>query len=157
MSAVLRGDKTSAGGGTTGAIATRGARVGMAGAGGAAAFATTAALGFAVRGVFADAIVDVLGCVTGGVLALATAGAPALGAGGALTTGGVLAIGGALAIIGDADFATCADDGARAATRGAGLGRDAAATSAGVGTCDGCANISVSSPSFARSWVIRAP
>src|SRR6267378_1220688 len=104
MSAVLRGDRTSAGGETTGAIARRGVRGGVASAGGAAAFATIGALGLATVGVLA--------------------------------------------------FASGTDDGARAATRGAGLGRDAAA-SAGVGTCDGCANISVSSPSFARSWAIR--
>ncbi len=133
MSVVLRGDTTSAGGGTTGAIARRGVRGGVAGAGGAAAFATIGALGLAA----------------GGVLAFATAGVLALATGGALTTGGAFAIAGAAA------FASGTDDGARAATRGAGLGRDAAA-SAGVGTCDGCANISVSSPSFARSWAIRA-
>jgi len=134
MSAVLRGDRTSAGGGTTGAIATRGVRGGVAGAGGAAAFATIGVLGLAAGGVLAFATVGVLGFATAGVLALAT--------------------GGALAIAGGAAFATGTDDGARAATRGAGLGRDAAA-SAGVGTCDGCANISVPSPSFARSWAIR--
>jgi len=134
MSAVLRGDRTSAGGGTTGAIATRGVRGGVAGAGGAAAFATLSVLGLAAGGVLAFATVGVLGFATAGVLALAT--------------------GGALAIAGGAAFATGTDDGARAATRGAGLGRDAAA-SAGVGTCDGCANISVPSPSFARSWAIR--
>jgi len=134
MSAVLRGDRTSAGGGTTGAIATRGVRGGVAGAGGAAAFATISVLGLAAGGVLAFATVGVLGFATAGVLALAT--------------------GGALAIAGGAAFATGTDDGARAATRGAGLGRDAAA-SAGVGTCDGCANISVPSPSFARSWAIR--
>jgi len=134
MSAVLRGDRTSAGGGTTGAIATRGVRGGVAGAGGAAAFATIGVLRLAAGGVLAFATVGVLGFATAGVLALAT--------------------GGALAIAGGAAFATGTDDGARAATRGAGLGRDAAA-SAGVGTCDGCANISVPSPSFARSWAIR--
>jgi hypothetical protein len=127
MSAVLRGDRTSAGAGTTGAIARRGVRGGVAGAGGAAAFATIGALGRAAGGVLAF--------VTAGVLALAT--------------------GGAFAIAGATAFARGTDDGARAATRGAGLGRDAAA-SAGVGTCDGCANISVSSPSFARSWATRA-
>ncbi len=135
MSAVLRGDRTSAGGGTTGAIATRGVRGGVAGAGGAAAFATIGVLGLAAGGVLGFATVGVLGFATAGVLALAT--------------------GGALAIAGGAAFATGTDDGARAATRGAGLGRDAAA-SAGVGTCDGCANISVPSPSFARSWAMRA-
>jgi len=142
MSAVLRGDRTSAGGGTTGAIATRGVRGGVAGAGGAAAFATIGVLGLAAGGV--------LGLAAGGVLAFATVGV--LG----FATAGVLALatGGALAIAGGAAFATGTDDGARAATRGAGLGRDAAA-SAGVGTCDGCANISVPSPSFARSWAIR--
>ena len=137
MSVVLRGDTTSAGGGTTGAIARRGVRGGVAGAGGAAAFATIGALGLAAGGVLAFA--------TAGVLALATGGA----------TAGALAIGGAFAIAGAAPFATGTDDGARAATRGAGLGRDAAA-SAGVGTCDGCANIRVSSRSFVRSWAIRA-
>ena len=112
-------------------------------AGGAAAFATIGALGLAAGGVLAFA--------TGGVLRFATDGVPALTTAGvlALTTGGATAIGGAAAL------ATGPDDGARAATRGAGLGRDAA-TSAGVGTCDGCANISPSSPSFARSWPIRA-
>ena len=141
MSAVLRGDRTSAGGGTTGAVARRGVRGGEASAGGAAAFATIGALGLATVGVLAFATVGVLAFATAGVLALAT--------GGALTTGGAFAIAGAAA------FASGTDDGARAATRGAGLGRDAAA-SAGVGTCDGCANISVFSPSFARSWAIRA-
>ena len=141
MSAVLRGDRTSAGGGTTGAIARRGVRGGVASAGGAAAFATIGALGLATVGVLAFATVGVLAFATAGVLALAT--------GGALATGRAFAIAGATA------FASGTDDGARAATRGAGLGRDAAA-SAGVGTCDGCANISVSSPSFARSWAIRA-
>jgi hypothetical protein len=149
MSAVLRGDRTSAGGGTTGAIARRGVRGGVASAGGAAAFATIGALGLATVGVLAFATVGVLAFATVGVLAFATAGVLALATGGALTTGGAFAIAGAAA------FASGTDDGARAATRGAGLGRDAAA-SAGVGTCDGCANISVSSPSFARSWAIRA-
>lgn len=142
MSAVLRGDRTSAGGGTTGAIATRGVRGGVAGAGGAAAFATISVLGLAAGGVLAFAAGGVLAFATVGVLGFATAGVLAL------------ATGGALAIAGGAAFATGTDDGARAATRGAGLGRDAAA-SAGVGTCDGCANISVPSPSFARSWAIR--
>ena len=128
MSAVLRGDRTSAGGGTTGAIARRGVRGGVAGAGGA---------------------IGALGLAAGGVLAFATAGVLAL------ATAGALAIGGAFAIAGAAPFATGTDDGARAAARGAGLGRDAAA-SAGVGTCDGCANIRVSSRSFVRSWAIRA-
>src|SRR5439155_251636 len=73
----------------------------------------------------------------------------------AFPNAGGLAIGGAFAIAGAAPFATGTDDGARAAARGAGLGRDAAA-SAGVGTCDGCANIRVSSRSFVRSWAIRA-
>jgi len=150
MSAVLRGDRTSAGGGTTGAIATRGVRGGVAGAGGAAAFATIGVLAFATGGVLAFATIGVLALAAGGVLAFATVGV--LG----FATAGVLALatGGALAIAGGAAFATGTDDGARAATRGAGLGRDAAA-SAGVGTCDGCANISVPSPSFARSWAIR--
>jgi len=146
MSAVLRGDRTSAGGGTTGAIARRGVRGGVAGDG-AAAFATIGALGLAGGGVLAFATTGVLGFATAGVLALAT--------GGAVTTAGALAIGGAFAIAGAAAFATRPDDGARAATRGAGLGRDTAA-SAGVGTCDGCANIRVSSRSFVRSWAIRA-
>ena len=128
MSVVLRGDTTSAGGGTTGAIARRGVRGGVAGAGGA---------------------IGALGLAAGGVLAFATAGVLAL------ATAGALAIGGAFAIAGAAPFATGTDDGARAAARGAGLGRDAAA-SAGVGTCDGCANIRVSSRSFVRSWAIRA-
>ena len=130
MSAVLRGDRTSAGGGTTGAIAGRSVRGGVAGDG-AAAFATIGALGLAGGGVLAFATMGVLGFATAGVLALATGGAFA------------------------AAFPTGTDDGARAATRGAGLGRDNVA-SAGVGTCDGCANIRVSSPSFARSWAIRA-
>jgi len=128
MSVVLRGDTTSAGGGTTGAIARRGVRGGVAGAGGA---------------------IGALGLAAGGGLAFATAGVLAL------ATGGALAIGGVFAIAGAAPFATGTDDGARAAARGAGLGRDAAA-SAGVGTCDGCANIRVSSRSFVRSWAIRA-
>ena len=144
MSVVLRGDTTSAGGGTTGAIARRGVRGGVAGDG-AAAFATIGALGLAGGGVLAFATTGVLGFATAGVLALATGGA----------TAGALAIGGAFAIAGAAPFATGTDDGARAAARGAGLGRDAAA-SAGVGTCDGCANIRVSSRSFVRSWAIRA-
>ena len=128
MSVVLRGDTTSAGGGTTGAIARRGVRGGVAGAGGA---------------------IGALGLAAGGGLAFATAGVLAL------ATAGALAIGGVFAIAGAAPFATGTDDGARAAARGAGLGRDAAA-SAGVGTCDGCANIRVSSRSFVRSWAIRA-
>ena len=127
MSVVLRGDTTSDGGGTTGAIARRGVRGGVAGAGGA---------------------IGALGLAAGGVLAFATAGVLAL------ATAGALAIGGVFAIAGAAPFATGTDDGARAAARGAGLGRDAAA-SAGVGTCDRCANIRVSSRSFVRSWAIR--
>src|SRR5438874_4667698 len=129
MSAVLRGDRTSAGGGTTGAIAGRSVRGGVAGDG-AAAFATIGALG-AGGGVLAFATMGVLGFATAGVLALATGGAFA------------------------AAFPTGTDDGARAATRGAGLGRGNVA-SAGVGPCGRCANIRVSSPSFARSWAIRA-
>src|SRR5260370_11480365 len=90
MSAVLRGDRTSAGGGTTGAIAPRGARSGVAGAGGAAAFATIGAPGLAARRVLAFATVGVLG--------FATARAPALATRGVVTARRVPALRGGLAL-----------------------------------------------------------